>query len=159
MRTVLRGGDVFDGSGSAPAAGDVVVEDGRIVGVGPGLDGDDEIDCSGRTVLPGFIDSHVHFMGDGDLDPMTFLSTPFSMNFYLAAERMARTLAAGVTTVREAGGSDLGVKEAQSKGLVPGPHMQISIAILSQTGGHGGHRGGCGGNPPGGGIRAPPPRK
>ena len=76
-------------------------------------------------------------MGDGDLDPMTFLSTPFSMNFYLAAERMARTLAAGVTTVREAGGSDLGVKQAQVRGLVPGPSMLISITILSQTGGHG----------------------
>jgi imidazolonepropionase-like amidohydrolase len=137
MRTVLRGGDVFDASGSAPASGDVVIEDGRIVAVGPGLDGDDEIDCSGGTVVPGFIDSHVHFMGDGDLDPMTFLGTPFSMNFYLAAERMARTLAAGVTTVREAGGSDLGVKQAQARGLVPGPSMLISITILSQTGGHG----------------------
>ena len=59
------------------------------------------------------------------------------MNFYLAAERMARTLAAGVTTVREAGGSDLGVKTAQQRGLVRGPDMQISITILSQTGGHG----------------------
>ena len=148
MRTVLRGGDVFDGSGSAPAAGDVVIEDGRIVGVGPGLDGDDEIDCSGRTVLPGFIDSHVHFMGDGDLDPMTFLNTPFSTNFYLAAERMARTLAAGVTTVREAGGSDLGVKEAQARGIVPGPSMLISITILSQTGGHGDAWMACGADVP-----------
>jgi imidazolonepropionase-like amidohydrolase len=59
------------------------------------------------------------------------------MNFYPAAERMARTLAAGVTTVREAGGSDLGVKQAQARGLVPGPSMLISITILSQTGGHG----------------------
>ena len=53
MRTVLRGGDVFDGSGSAARPGDVVIEDARIVSVGPGLDGDEEIDCSGRTVLPG----------------------------------------------------------------------------------------------------------
>ena len=148
MRTVLRGGDVFDASGSAPAAGDVVIEDGRIVAVGPGLDGDDEIDCRGRTVLPGFIDSHVHFMADGDLDPMTFLHTPFSTNFYLAAERMARTLAAGVTTVREAGGSDLGVKEAQARGLVPGPSMLISITILSQTGGHGDSWQPCGAHMP-----------
>jgi imidazolonepropionase-like amidohydrolase len=137
MRAVLRGGDVFDGSGAAPAAADVVIEDGRIVEVGSGLDADEEVDCSGRTVLPGFIDSHVHFMADGDLDPMVMLRTPFSMNFYLAAERMARTLAAGVTTVREAGGSDLGVKEAQARGIVPGPSMLISITILSQTGGHG----------------------
>lgn len=59
------------------------------------------------------------------------------MNFFLAAERMGRTLATGVTTVREAGGSDLGVKHAQRCGLAAGPDMQISITILSQTGGHG----------------------
>ncbi len=137
MRLVLGGGSVFDGSRTAPAPADVAVQDGRIVDVGPGLDGDVRVDCAGATVVPGFIDCHVHFMFDGDLDPMTSVHTPFSLNFYLAAERMQRTLAAGVTTVREAGGSDLGVKEAQQRGLVAGPRMSISITILSQTGGHG----------------------
>lgn len=64
-------------------------------------------------------------------------ATPFSLNFYLAAERMAATLAAGVTTVREAGGCDLGVKQAQVRGLISGPSTLISISMLSQTGGHG----------------------
>jgi imidazolonepropionase-like amidohydrolase len=100
-------------------------------------------------VLPGFIDSHVHFMVDGDLDPMSSVTTPFSLNFYLAAERMARTLAAGVTTVREAGGSDLGVKEAQARGLIAGPRMLIAISILSQTGGHGDRWQVCGADLPG----------
>jgi imidazolonepropionase-like amidohydrolase len=62
---------------------------------------------------------------------------------------MARTLAAGVTTVREAGGSDLGVKEAQAKGLVAGPRMLISITILSQTGGHADRWQVCGAHLPG----------
>jgi imidazolonepropionase-like amidohydrolase len=148
-RAVFGGGQVFDGNGGAPAPADVVVEDGRIVEVGPGLDGDQRIDCTGATICPGFIDSHVHFMADGDLDPMSNVRTPFSLNFYLAAERMARTLRAGITTVREAGGSDLGVKEAQARGLVPGPHMLIAIAILSQTGGHGDGWQVCGGALPG----------
>ena len=149
MRTVLTGGAVFDGTGAAPAPADVVVEDGRILTVGPGLDGDDAVDCTGRTIMPGFIDSHVHFMSDGNLDPMSSVVTPFSLNFYLAAERMARTLAAGVTTVREAGGSDLGVKEAQAQGLVAGPRMLISITILSQTGGHADRWQVCGAHLPG----------
>jgi imidazolonepropionase-like amidohydrolase len=136
-RIVIRGGEVFDSSGGWASGADVVVEGDRIVGVGSGLDGDEAIDAAGCAVFPGFIDSHVHFMADGDLDPMSSVRTPFSLNFYLAAERMQRTLAVGVTTVREAGGSDLGVKQAQVSGLVPGPHMQISISILSQTGGHG----------------------
>ncbi len=58
-------------------------------------------------------------------------------------------MAAGVTTVREAGGSDLGVKEAQAKGLVAGPRMLISITILSQTGGHGDRWQVCGAHLPG----------
>ncbi|HEY7626893.1 MAG TPA: amidohydrolase family protein [Ilumatobacteraceae bacterium] len=136
-RIVIRGGEVFDSSGGWASGADVVVEGDRIVGVGSGLDGDEAIDAAGCAVFPGFIDSHVHFMADGDLDPMSSVRTPFSLNFYLAAERMQRTLAVGVTTIREAGGSDLGVKQAQVSGLVPGPHMQISISILSQTGGHG----------------------
>src|SRR5579859_942291 len=148
-RTVFSGGLVFDGTGAAPAPGDVAVDEGRIVDVGPGLDGDERVDCAGRAVLPGLIDSHVHFMADGDLDPMTVVRTPFTLNFYLAAERMARTLATGITTVREAGGSDLGVKEARDRGLVAGPRMLISITILSQTGGHGDGWQVCGGSMPG----------
>src|SRR5579871_405588 len=148
-RVVFGGGQVFDGTGSAAAPADVLVEAGRILDIGAGLDGDTRVDCAGATVFPGFIDSHVHFMADGDLDPMASVRTPFSLNFYLAAERMARTLHAGVTTVREAGGSDLGVKEAQARGLVPGPRMLIAIAILSQTGGHGDGWQVCGGAMPG----------
>ncbi len=147
-RLLIRGGLVFDSVGHEPHPADVVIEGDRIVAVGPGLDGDTEIDATGHAVYPGFIDCHVHFMSDGNLDPMFGVSTPFSMNFYLAAERMARTLATGVTTVREAGGSDLGVKTAQRSGLVPGPDMQISITILSQTGGHGDGWSPCGAHMP-----------
>lgn len=148
-RIVIRGGQVFDSIGGTASVSDVAVEGDRIVEVGTGLDGDEAIDASGHAVYPGFIDSHVHFMADGNLDPMMSVRTPFSLNFYLAAERMQRTLATGITTCREAGGSDLGVKQAQSSGLVPGPHMQISIAILSQTGGHGDDWQVCGAHLPG----------
>ena len=136
-RTIWANGMVFDGTGADASVADIAVEEGRIVEIGVGLDGDELVDLSGHLVTPGLFDCHVHFMVDGDFSPTTYGETPFSMRFYLAAERMRRTLATGVTTVREAGGSDLGVKEAQEKGLIEGPRMQISIAILSQTGGHG----------------------
>ena len=148
-RTIWANGTIFDGTGAAPSVGDVAVEDGRIVEVGPGLDGDESVDCSGRLVTPGLFDCHVHFMADGDFSPNRHLATPFSLHFFQAAERMKRTLACGITTVREAGGSDLGVKEAQENGLVPGPRMQVSITILSQTGGHGDGWEVCGAHMPG----------
>ncbi|MEL6984853.1 MAG: amidohydrolase family protein [Actinomycetota bacterium] len=148
-RTVFRNGHVFDGRGSEPTKADVAVAGGVIVDVGPGLEGDVEVDCDGQLLTPGLFDCHVHFMADGDFGPNTHANTPFSTNFFLAAERMARTLACGITSIREAGGTDLGVKEARDRGLIPGPRMQLSIAILSQTGGHGDNWAVCGAHLPG----------
>jgi imidazolonepropionase-like amidohydrolase len=135
-RTLFRGGLVFDGTGSEPAAADVVVAGGRIVDVGTGLDGDDAVDCAGATVLPGMFDCHVHLVVSG-VNPLKQAYAPFSLQFYEAAANMRATLAAGVTSVRDAGGADLGIKTAVLRGLIRGPRMQIAISMLSQTGGHG----------------------
>jgi imidazolonepropionase-like amidohydrolase len=70
------------------------------------------------------------------LDLLGWLHEPFSLQFYRAMHHMAATLATGITTVRDACGADLGVREAQRLGLVRGPRVQISINLLSQTGGH-----------------------
>jgi hypothetical protein len=52
-RTLLTGGLVFDGTGAPPAQADVLIEGGRIIEVGPGLDGDEAVDVAGRHLLPG----------------------------------------------------------------------------------------------------------
>src|SRR3954468_19173801 len=135
-RRVFTGGQVFDGTGSPAAKADVAVEDGRVVEVGVGLDGDEVVDCSGATVFPGFFDCHVHVMMSG-VDVLRRLQTPFSYTFYEALHNLRRTLALGITHVRDAGGADLGVAEAVRNGLIAGPRMQIAISMLSQTGGHG----------------------
>ena len=49
-RIVVRGGRIFDGTGADPADGDVAIEDGRIVDIGAGLDGDEAVDIDGRTL-------------------------------------------------------------------------------------------------------------
>jgi imidazolonepropionase-like amidohydrolase len=135
-RTVLSGGRVFDGTGSAVADADVVISAGRIVEVGTGLDGDEQVDVSGLTLLPGLIDCHVHVMVSG-IDLVRRLQRPFSYQFFQAARNLAATLDCGITTVRDAGGADLGVQRAVEDGLIDGPRMQIAISALSQTGGHG----------------------
>jgi imidazolonepropionase-like amidohydrolase len=78
----------------------------------------------------------VHVMLD-DVDTTRLLQTPFSLRFFQAARNLRLTLRAGVTTIRDASGADLGVKQAVTTGLVDGPDLQIAIGILSQTGGHG----------------------
>ena len=135
-RTVLSGGRVFDGTGHDPARADVSVEAGRIVALGTGLDGDTEVDVSGRTILPGLFDCHTHVCVS-HVDLWRQAQQPFSSQFYEAAKNLKRTLAIGITSVRDAGGADLGIKEAVADGSIPGPRLQISIVMLSQTGGHG----------------------
>jgi N-acyl-D-amino-acid deacylase len=76
MDLLVRGGEVVDGTGAAPARADVRVRDGHIVEVGAGLrpDGEFAIDASGAYVTPGLIESHTHFDAavwwDPDCDPM-----------------------------------------------------------------------------------------
>lgn len=135
-RVVFSGGHVFDGRGGDPAAADLVVEDGRIVDIGPGLDGDESVDVSGRTLLPGLFDCHVHVMFS-HIDLWQMVQTPFSYAFYAAGRNLGATLDTGITHVRDAGGADLGMQRALADGLIRGPRMQISLGMLSQTGGHG----------------------
>lgn len=132
-RTVFTGGRVFDGTALADA--DVVVSEGRIVEVGPSLDGDSGIDCAGKAILPGLFDVHTH-IAYSTIDFMQNLQTPFSMQFFGAARNLQTTLGLGITTVRDASGADLGVKTAVEQGLIPGPRMFLSISMISQTGGH-----------------------
>jgi imidazolonepropionase-like amidohydrolase len=135
-RTVFSGGSVFDGTGTAPAPADVVVEDGRIVEVGTGLDGDKGVDCAGAVLLPGMFDCHVH-VTISEIGLLARVQKPFSYQFYEAARNLRATLGQGITTVRDAAGADLGIKQAVDDGLIPGPRMQISVGLISPTGGHG----------------------
>ena len=135
-RLVLGGGLVFDGRGTDPASADVAIEGDRIVDVGSGLDGDERIDLEGRTLLPGLFDCHVYLIFS-HIDHWRLIQRPFSYQFFEAAQNMAATIAIGITSVRDAGGVDLGVKRAQVDGLIKGPRVQISLKMISQTGGHG----------------------
>ena len=135
-RTLFTGATIVDGSGSEPAAADLVVEDGRIVGLGPGLDGDERVDLDGKSVLPGLFDCHTH-VAMSDVDTMRYLHAPFGYHYYEAMHNLEATLRIGITTIRDAGGADLGIKQAVADGLIRGPRMQISLGMISQTGGHG----------------------
>ncbi|GEN45549.1 metal-dependent hydrolase family protein [Alkalibacillus haloalkaliphilus] len=141
-KTLIQNALVIDGTGAAPKEGQVVVvENNKIAYVGPSENyekqGDEQVvDAKGGTVLPGLIDTHVHMMME--YSPLSQrLTTPFSYMYYQAQEYLNNTVQAGVTTVRDALGTDLGVKQAVDNGLITGPRLQISVNALTITGGHG----------------------
>ena len=78
------------------------------------------------------------YQSDGPVrgDELTLTHRPFSYAFYVAPANLRTTIALGITTVRDAGGADLGLKRAVEDGVIPGPRMQIAVTMLSQTGGH-----------------------
>ncbi|WP_373896286.1 amidohydrolase family protein [Virgibacillus sp. CBA3643] len=140
--TLVKNGTLIDGNGGEPTRdAAVLLKNDQIEAVGklndmPQVDEVHEIDANGGYILPGLIDTHVHMMMQKSALQKT-LETPFSFKFYQAMEYMKRTVDAGITTVRDAGFTDVGVKEAISQGLVLGPRMQISVNPITITGGHG----------------------
>ena len=143
-RTLLRGGAVFDPHSLSIADADVVIEDGRVADVGPGLDGDEAIDVTGRTLLPGLFDCHDHVVME-HFDYLRIFTEPFSLQFFYATRVLRQTLDLGITTVRDAWGADAGVKAAVERGVVPGPRLRITVSMVAQTGGHADSWSPCGG--------------
>jgi imidazolonepropionase-like amidohydrolase len=141
---VIHNGTLIDGTGGEPVAdARVVIRGGRIVAAGPAdgplPPGATAIDARGGTILPGFIDCHAHVTFEvASVEAQ--MRRPLSLNFYNSVRIMRTQLDAGITTVRDAGGADLGTKLAVETGVVPGPRLQICVTPLSPTGGHFDHR-------------------
>ncbi|MDX6592661.1 MAG: hypothetical protein QOJ13_1857 [Gaiellales bacterium] len=134
---ILRGANVLDESGAFAGPTDVQVKDGRVAAVGKDLRGEGkDIDFTGLFVMPGVFDAHDH-LTLSSLDTGANLKTPVSEWALEGAGNARRTLEGGVTFVRDVGGADAGFRDGIAKGFVPGPRVQISINLISQTGGHG----------------------
>jgi len=145
MTIAFLDGPVFVGNGRILEHATVLVEGERIVKVEEGnvaIPNDaHKIPLDGRTLLPGFIDCHVHLCLDASPDPMSAsLAEPMTIRALRAADFARQTVMAGVTSVRDMGGKDgidIGLKQAIQSGLIPGPRMLVSGRLICMTGGHG----------------------
>ncbi|WP_323120063.1 metal-dependent hydrolase family protein [Burkholderia alba] len=140
--TLLRGGNVLDAAnGTLLRNHDVLIDGKRIARVGPALDagGAKVIDVTGKTVMPGLIDCHVHVLASNP-NLRANASQPNVLTVLKSLPIMQGMLKRGFTTVRDAGGADWALQQAVEEGLVPGPRIFPSGRALSQTGGHGDFR-------------------
>ncbi|HEU5260511.1 MAG TPA: amidohydrolase family protein [Gemmatimonadales bacterium] len=144
--TAIRAGVMIDGTGAAPVKNAVILVQGeRITAVGtnvPVPGGATVIDLSGYTVLPGFIDAHVHLtgrtIGDGDWQHADLVESP-AKHALLGAAHAQQTLEAGFTTVRNVGAgafTELALRDAIAAGWLPGPRILGAGNSFGINGGH-----------------------
>jgi len=144
QQTILHCGQLFDAKrGKFLKAQSIIVEGNRIKAVVKGYEqanqNDRTIDLKNKTVLPGFIDMHVHI--EGETNNSSYIKR-FVDNeadtAYEAAQYARRTLMAGFTTVRDMGGSGVNValRKAIDQGKVPGPRIFTAEKAIGTTGGH-----------------------
>src|SRR5258705_9547503 len=123
MNVVIRGGNVFDGTGAVKRA-DVVVDGDRITG-GPAPEGADVIDLGDAFVLPGLVDAHTHLsVRPGLGDQLGRLRQPPGRQALRVPDNLRADLDAGTTTLRimaEEDWLDVHVRDAIEAGELEGP--------------------------------------
>ncbi len=139
MKTVFTHGSLFDGKSEHLKEGvNVVITDNKVTDIFTGdfsAEGFDQvIDITGKTIMPGLIDSHVHVSQSA---PIPVLAVMRNDEFAIRSARYAEEmLMRGFTTIRDAGGETVGLKTCIDNGMVKGPRIYPSNAMISQTCGH-----------------------
>ncbi|QPC98361.1 metal-dependent hydrolase family protein [Qipengyuania soli] len=142
----VEAGKLLDvGTGTEASGQCILVEGERIARVEPCAatpEGAERVDWSGYTVLPGLIDLHTHLADAGqDADVALPLRTSPQLTALIGAHNAKVTLEAGFTTVRDVGTyrglTDVALRDAINRGLVPGPRMFVAGAYLTHPGGGG----------------------
>lgn len=130
-RTVLAASVVLDGKGGVRRNTRIVIEGGKIVALDPKA-GPVNYDLRGLTVMPGWIDAHVHITWSFGKDGKNAgFGTESPETAYAAAANAWATLRAGFTTVQSVGSPlDLPLREALRQGALPGPRLLTAVEAL-----------------------------
>jgi imidazolonepropionase-like amidohydrolase len=144
--TVIQNVHIFDGkNGRLSGLSNVLIRGNRIERISVTPIATDRradtvlIDGGGRTLMPGLIDAHWHAMYVRPT-PAALMTADVGYTNLVAAAEATDTLLRGFTTVRDLGGPTFGLKRAIDEGLVAGPRIFPSGAMITVTSGHGDFR-------------------
>ncbi len=136
QRIVIAASAVLDGRGQTLHDVRIVIEDSKIVAINHGTEGPVDYDLRGLTVLPGWIDAHVHITWSFGKDGKNAGTEGTTQeDAYRAASNAWVTLMAGFTTVQSVGApNDLPLRDAIAKGILPGPRILTAVEPLEGRG-------------------------
>jgi len=135
-RIVLAASMALDGKGNIQHDVRIAVEGPKIVAIGPSVEGPVDYDLRGLTVLPGWIDAHVHITWIFGKDGKNAGTEGKTLeDAYQAASNAWLTLMAGFTTVQSVGSpNDIPLRDAIAKGILPGPRILTANEPLEGRG-------------------------
>lgn len=135
---------ILDGSGAAPFAGDIVVEDGRIARVHPsdaapnGPAPELSYDCAGRTVMPGLVEAHCHISFDNIQSFEATILTHVEDHALVSLKNAQLLLQQGFTSLFSAAAAkprlDVAVRDAIAKGYFTGPRIRAASQEITPSG-------------------------
>jgi imidazolonepropionase-like amidohydrolase len=142
--TLFQDVRIFDGTGAALSAPSHVLVRGNLIEristspIAP-EPGTVVIAGGGRTLMPGLTDMHWHAMMVRST-PSQAIFGNLGFNYLSAGAEATATLMRGFTTIRDMGGPSFGLKQAIDAGVLPGPRIYPSGAVITVTSGHGDFR-------------------
>lgn len=141
MKLALKGGILIDGTGKDPIEKSLVLIDGqKIAYAGP----DKEIapeyevkDISGNVVMPGLIDTHLHFCGNLSADDTDWVLEPLYQKAVCSVAQAREALEHGLTSVGEISRFGIDLRNMIEQGVIPGPRVITTGLGFCRTAGHG----------------------
>jgi imidazolonepropionase-like amidohydrolase len=134
-------GLLIDGTGNQPIENSlVIIEDTKIQYAGPMIEvGEnfEKIHLGGKTIMPGLIDSHLHFSGNKTDNDTDWVLEPVIQKTIVAVAQAREALEHGLTSVGEISRSGIYIRDMIEEGIIPGPRVVATGLGFCRTAGHG----------------------
>ena len=140
-KIAFKGGKLVDGTGASPVEDSLVlVDDKKIAYAGPATEipeGYEVRDISGRTIMPGIVDTHIHFSGNLTDNDNDWVIETVAQKQACAVKQAYDAVTHGLTTVCEIGRNGIAIRDLVNMGVMKGPRIFATGLGFCRTAGHG----------------------